>query len=123
MRSFHSLSFAFAGFVLLAACGQRVVSFATDVQPIIARHCLECHADGKPGQEKSGLKLGSYDDLMRGTRFGPIVKPGDSLSSVLTMLVEGRADASLKMPHGRASLSQENIRLLKMWVEQGAKNN
>jgi hypothetical protein len=37
--------------------------------------------------------------------------------------VEGRADASLTMPHGRAQLSQESIRLLKTWVEQGAKNN
>lgn len=123
MKTLHSFCFALAGITLLAACGERTVSFATDVQPIIARHCLECHADGKPGHEKSGLKLSSYDDLMRGTRFGPVVKPGDSLSSVLTMLVEGRADPSLTMPHGRAPLPQESIRLLKAWVEQGAKNN
>lgn len=123
MKTLHSFCIAFASIASLAACGQRAVSFATDVQPIIARHCLECHTDGKSGQEKSGLKLSSYDDLMRGTRFGPVVKPGDSLSSVLNMLVEGRADASLKMPHGRAQLPQESIRLLKTWVEQGAKNN
>ena len=123
MRTLHSFCFFCASIALLVACGQRTVSFASDIQPIIARHCLECHAEGKPGQEKSGLKLGSYDDLMRGTRFGPVVKPGDSLTSVLTMLVEGRADPSLKMPHGRAPLPQESIRLLKAWVEQGAKNN
>lgn len=123
MKTVHSFCFALAGVALLAACGQRTVSFVSDVQPIIARHCLECHADGKSGLEKSGLKLGSYDDLMRGTRFGPVVKPGDSLSSVLTMLVEGRADPSLKMPHTRAPLPQESIDLLKAWVAQGAKNN
>lgn len=123
MNTFHSFCLVLGGSALLAACGERTVSFASDIQPIIARHCLECHAEGKPGQEKSGLKLGSYDDLMRGTRFGPVVKPGDSLTSVLTMLVEGRADSSLKMPHGRTPLPQESIRLLKAWVEQGAKNN
>ncbi len=123
MKTVHSFCFALAGFGLLAACGERTVSFATDIQPIIARHCLECHAEGKPGQEKSGLKLASYDDLMRGTRFGPVVKPGDSLSSVLIMLVEGRADPSLKMPHTRAPLPQESIDFLKAWVAQGAKNN
>lgn len=123
MKTLHVFCFAIAGAGLLAACGQRTVSFATDIQPIIARHCLECHAEGKPGHEKSGLKLGSYEDLMRGTRFGPVVKPGDSLSSVLTTLVEGRADPSLTMPHTRAPLPQESIDLLKAWVQQGAKNN
>ena len=51
------------------------------------------------------------------------VKPGDSLSSVLIMLVEGRADPSIKMPHGKDSLPKEQIEVLKKWVEQGAKNN
>lgn len=107
----------------LSACGQKDVSYVADVQPIIKQYCLECHAEGGEGQVKSGLLMSSYDSLMKGTKFGAIVKPGDSLSSVLIMLVEGRADPSIKMPHGKDSLPKEKIEVLKKWVEQGARNN
>ncbi len=107
----------------LSACGKKEISYVADVQPIIKQYCLECHAEGGEGQVKSGLLMSSYDSLMKGTKFGAIVKPGDSLSSVLIMLVEGRADPSIKMPHGKDSLPKEQIEVLKKWVEQGAKNN
>lgn len=107
----------------LSACGQKDVSYVADVQPIIKQYCLECHAEGGEGQVKSGLLMSSYDSLMKGTKFGAIVKPGDSLSSVLIMLIEGRADPSIKMPHGKDSLPKEKIEVLKKWVEQGARNN
>lgn len=109
--------------LLLAACGEKEVSFKADVQPILAKHCLECHAPGGAGAEKSGLLMSSYDDLMKGTRFGAIIKPGDALTSALIMLVEGRADPSIRMPHQKEPLSKDQIALLRSWVEQGAKNN
>ncbi len=109
--------------LLLTACAQRQVSFKADVQPILKKHCEECHREGGEGQQKSGLLLSSYESLMKGTRFGPVVKPGDNLTSVLVMLVEGRADPSIKMPHGRRPLSAEEIALVRGWVEQGARNN
>ncbi len=108
---------------VLAACGQKEVSYQADVQPILKQYCLECHTEGGKGTEKSGLVMSNYESLMKGTRFGSIVKPGDSLSSVLIMLVEGRADPSLKMPHGKESIPKDKIEVLKKWVEQGAKNN
>ena len=109
--------------VLLAACGPQDVSFKADVLPILQQHCQECHRQGGEGQQKSGLLLTDYAGLMQGTRFGPVVKPGDSLTSTLTMLIEGRADPSIKMPHGKKALAQKEIELVRRWVEQGAKNN
>ena len=113
----------FGAIVLLTSCGQKEISFSADVQPILKQYCMECHAAGGQGSEKSGLQVSSYESLMKGTRFGAIIKPGDTLTSAMIMLVEGRADASIKMPHGKASLPKEKIDLLKKWVEQGAKNN
>lgn len=108
---------------VLVACGQKEISYKADVQPILQSYCVECHTENGQGYEKSGLLLTSYDGVMKGTRFGSIVKPGDALSSTMIMLVEGRADPSIKMPHGKEAMSKEKIEVLKQWVAQGAKNN
>lgn len=116
-----------AATALLAASGcerTQVVSYQKDVAPILDKHCKSCHTPGQAGYVVSGFELTSYDTLMKGTQFGPVVLPGDPLTSVLVMLIEGRADPSLKMPHGNASTpTQEEILTIRRWVEQGAKNN
>jgi hypothetical protein len=116
---------SFAGLALfaLAACSPSGVSYNKDVQPILARNCAECHAPGQKGFEASGLDTTSYQSLMKGGKFGQLIKPGDALSSSLNMLVEGRAHPSIQMPHGRAKLPDKEIETLKVWVNEGAKNN
>lgn len=120
------ISFALLSVVLLSNCqrSEPVASYAADVQPILQQHCLDCHVSGGAGYEASGLSMASYQDLMNGTRYGPIVLAGDDLSSVLVMLIEGRADPSINMPHGdRPGLTQADIDTIKSWVAQGAQDN
>ena len=103
---------------------QSMVSYSKQIIPILQNHCLECHVPNTPGQIASGLDMSSYESLMKGTKFGPVIKSGDSLSSTLVILVEGRADPSIKMPHGdRPSLSTAEINTLRQWIDQGAMNN
>lgn len=106
-----------------AGCSERSVSFERQVLPILQKHCAECHAPGAAGYVQSGLELTSFDTLMQGTRFGPIVEPGDPLISVLNQLVEGRAHPSITMPHGRSPLHDSEVAVLRTWVAQGALNN
>ena len=123
MKSAVLTSGLLATALLVAACGARQVGFKADVEPIVKQYCLECHAPGGQGTLASGLDMSSYEALLKGTRYGSIVKPGDSLSSVLIMLVEGRANPAIKMPHGKAELPKDKIAILRAWVDQGAKNN
>ncbi len=109
--------------LLLTACGQQTVSYQKDVLPVLKANCFECHTPGGIGYEMSKLDMSTYDTLMKGTQFGPVVKPGDSLTSVLVMLIENRADSSIHMPYQRNLMSQPNIDTIKTWVAQGAKNN
>lgn len=112
--------------LLLSACqrGAEEISYAHDVAPILEKHCKACHVPGQAGYVVSGFELQSYDTLMKGTQYGPVVLPGDPLTSVLVMLIEGRADPSLRMPHGDAEpLDPAEIATIRQWVEQGAKNN
>ena len=100
------------------------VSYSKDVRPIIDEHCMKCHKAGGEGEEKSGLNMETYADLMKGTKFGPMIVPGDAFGSNLIVLIEGRADPSIHMPrdeHG--PLSEPEIATIKNWIEQGALEN
>jgi len=113
--------------ILLAGCsGASEVSFSQDVKPILEQNCIKCHQEGGKGQEASGFSMTTYADLMKGTRFGPMIIAGDTLSSNLVVLMEGRADPSIRMPftHGKwKSIARQDIETIKLWIEQGAKNN
>jgi Planctomycete cytochrome C len=120
------LAAAAASLLAVSACQRSAptVSYQKDVVPILDKHCKVCHLQGQAGYVVSGFDLGSYETLMKGTQFGPVVLPGDPLTSVLVMLIEGRVDPSLRMPHGDATTpSADEILTIRRWVEQGAKNN
>jgi hypothetical protein len=115
------------GLLVVAGCSSEEatqVSFKKDVFPIINTECLDCHSapDGQ-GYQASGLNLGSYEGLMKGTKFGPVIVPGESVNSTLVRLIEGKADPSIQMPHGGIKLSEDKIEVIKKWVNQGAKDN
>jgi len=99
------------------------VSFKLDVLPILENHCVKCHQPGGPGYEASGLDLRTYASLMKGTKHGKIVVPGDPLTSNMMVLIEGRADPSIRMPHHERPLLIQQIEILRDWVAQGAKDN
>jgi hypothetical protein len=111
--------------VLFCCSTGREISYRRDVLPTLERNCFACHTPPRgEGYRKAGLDLTTYETLMRGSLYGPVISPGDSQTSVLNMLVEGRADPSMRMPHGRSyPLTDEEIGILRQWVEQGAKNN
>ncbi len=115
---------AIASVSLLTGCSEKEISFQADVMPIIKANCAECHINPQgEGIQASGLDLSGYVPLMKGTKFGPIVKPGDAVSSTLNILVEGKADPSIAMPHDKSPLTKKDQKTLRDWVTQGAKNN
>lgn len=109
----------------IAGCErEQRVSFANDVKPILAEHCFECHLSGGTGVDASGFSMSTYEDLMRGTTHGPMIIPGDALGSNLLVLMEGRADPSIRMPHNQLEgADPAEIDTIRRWIEQGAPNN
>ena len=111
---------------LVSGCAtDRVVGYRSDIEPILQDKCLQCHLppDGE-GYVSTGLSMASYDALMDGTMFGTIIIPGDSRRSVLNKLVEHRAGAQMGMPPGTIKgLTDEEVELFRLWVDQGAELN
>lgn len=111
--------------LILTACArEEPVSFSQDVKPIIDQNCIACHKPGGDGYEASGFSMVSYDDLIKGTKFGPMIISGDSAGSNMLVLMEGRADPSISMPHGAMKpVRGSDIETIRRWIDQGAKNN
>ncbi len=113
----------FAATWAATAAAAEHASFKAHVFPIIRENCLACHQPGGLGYEASGLDLRTYEGLMRGTKYGPIVVPGDAFTSNLNVLVEGRANPGIRMPyHGKKLTRWERV-LIRRWVNRGAENN
>ena len=88
-----SMTLAVGGAVILAgrpspACAANaVVSFNDDILPIFKGRCVDCHQSGGVGYEKSGLDLRTYAGVMKGTKFGSMVTPGNPDTSNLVWLL------------------------------------
>lgn len=99
------------------------ITFSEDVVPIFKGRCIGCHQPGGAGYEKSGLDLTTYEGVMKGTKFGPMVIPRDPESSNLVWLLDWRASPETRMPHGKKKLSTCDRDAIRKWIRQGAKNN
>lgn len=99
------------------------VSFKNDVMPIFKENCSACHLKGGMGYNASGFSVESYDTIMKGTKFGPVIHAGQSVSSTLKILLEHKANQKINMPKEAPKLSEDKIQIISKWIDQGAKNN
>ncbi|MFZ0106596.1 MAG: c-type cytochrome domain-containing protein [Thiobacillus sp.] len=107
---------------LLGGCGDKPLTYQADIKPILDANCVACHVPGGTGYDQTGLQLDSYDAVMKGTKLGPVVVAGSSVSSTLYRLVSGQADPSIRMPHGQGALPDADVSKIAAWIDQGAKN-
>lgn len=90
--------------------------FQSEVWPILATKCLDCHNDEIA---ESGLSLSSRAGLLRGgTRGTAINVDGSPLDSPLVSMIQ--PDTHPRMPFGQPPLSLEEIEVLSIWVASGA---
>ena len=95
---------------------QTRVDFATQIQPIIARECLECHSQDR---RKGGLSLATYSDALDGGRNGAVIRPGNGAGSPLIHRLTGALDP--QMPKDADPLPAADIALVRLWIDQGAR--
>ena len=92
------------------------VDFQQQIQPIIAKHCLECHSQDR---RRGGLSLASYGDAMDGGKNGPSIRPANGAGSPLIHRLTGAAEP--QMPKDEPPLAPAEIALIKRWIDQGAR--
>lgn len=92
--------------------------YAKQIDPIFDANCVSCHGESK---SKGGLRLDSYERLMRGGKDGAVIaagKPDKSL--LLERITLPPGDKHFMPAEGRPPLKPEEIAWIKAWVLQGA---
>ena len=98
-----------------AAVGAGPVSYASQVAPLFASQCTDCH-----GAEttEAGLALHTYEAVMKGSEYGTVVEAGNPDASLLLDMI-----AAGEMPQDADALSAEQVALVRSWIAAGAANN
>lgn len=94
--------------------------FTARVEPILRNKCVTCHNANK---HKSNLRLDSFEQLMKGSKHGPVIKAGDPQHSELYRRVTLPADNKHAMPaEGKPRLTSDEVKVIELWLSAGASN-
>ncbi len=94
-----------------------VVSYSTDISPIISGNCTFSGCHGTSNSEK--FKLLTYDEVMR---HCDIVANAPE-SSKLYSIIKSRNEETIMPRKPYSPLTEHQIILIFVWIGQGAKNN
>jgi mono/diheme cytochrome c family protein len=110
-----------AGTLLFLAVGDEASAQASasatyaDGAPILAERCVVCHSgDAAP----AGLRLDSFEAVLKGGLKGAVVKAGDPAASELIRRIRGTSQPRMPMT-GPPFLSEGEMALFEGWVAGG----
>ncbi len=97
------------------------VDFQKEILPILKRSCTACH---NATDHKGDLVLETPATILKGGESGPAVVAGKSGESLLLKVAAHQAKPIMPPKNNKANapnLKPEELGLLKLWIDQGAK--
>lgn len=101
--------------VCLAATDADIAYFETDIRPILAERCFECHG---PEEQESDLRLDHISTILKGGEYGAALVAGKPEESNIVEAINW-SDPDFQMPP-KKKLSDEEIDKLTKWIAMGA---
>ncbi len=123
---FRSPAFVAGPLFFASLNAMAAVSFEKEVLPVLQTKCMDCHkaptvdSNGKKKEPKAGLRLDAAWAILKGSENGPVLKPGESDKSGLYQVVTLPKDDDGFMPPKGDPLTDQEIKLLKSWIDEGA---
>ncbi len=96
----------------LAADDTASIDFTSQIRPILRDHCLDCHGGVKQAADLSFIHRDAALEVIEAG------KPDQSV--LLDRVLSKDADEMMPPPEHGSPLTDEEIRLLTQWIEQGA---
>lgn len=91
------------------------LNFDEHIVPLLTARCTGCH---NPDKAKGGLDMITFEPLMTGGSSGEVIRPGDGEASRLVRLISHLEEPT--MPPLESKLPDEQIAMIRAWVDQGA---
>jgi mono/diheme cytochrome c family protein len=93
------------------------IDFEAAVRPVLAKHCYECHGDGR---RKGGLSLETEKDALQGgdSLHASYVAGKSAESLILQRVLE--TDPAKRMPPKGGPLDAAETAALRAWIDAGA---
>jgi hypothetical protein len=123
-RFFLFVLFPFVGFAKLEIKEikrEKQVDYQEEVLPILRANCLACH---NRTRSKGDVVMETPDDIRKGNEGGSFVEAGNAEESFLFQLAAHTDDPVMppaKNKVGARNLTPDELGLLKLWIDQGAK--
>lgn len=100
----------------------KMISYKSDVAPIMRRYCLPCHTEDT--MNPSDLYLDTHENIMAGGKHGKSLVAGNPDSSLLLRKMSLKPPFGDPMPLKRTTpFPGDTLKILSEWIKQGAKNN
>lgn len=99
------------------------VDFQKDILPILQRNCLACHS---ANDRQGDLVLESPEGMLKGGDHGPVLKPNSGLESLMIKLAAHQQEPVMppaKNDVNAKNLTPDELGLLRLWIDQGAKGS
>lgn len=93
------------------------ISFQNAISPTLQTYCVGCHGGS------GGFFVTSVTSITSSGNHGPNVLPGDGANSNMVKKLTATPPFGDRMPQGGPYMSAEFIDTLRMWIDQGAKDN
>jgi hypothetical protein len=105
---------------LASSSGAQTVDFQRQIRPLLSGNCFHCHGPD-PQTRMAGLRLDLREGAFEARPNGAPIVPRDPEKSLIIQRIT-QSDAALRMPppYSHKELTQDQIELLRRWVEQGA---
>ena len=112
--------------IKLPESGETIL-YSKHIEPIFLNSCAGsgCHIGD---DNEAGLALNSWENVIKGSEFGGVVVPYSGARSHLFQHINtdselGPTVSEFRMPLSRDPLPIEQIKAIKRWIDEGAKND
>ena len=132
MKNIFLLIFISFASLFIESCGNKKsltsvsdsVDYNIHIRPILSDRCFKCHGPDAR-QRKANLRLdtpeGAYSALKDDSTKHVIVPGHSDLSEVFLKISTADTSEVMPPPNSNLSLNQNEISLIKKWIDQGAK--
>lgn len=110
-------TFLVASVIAADSAKEQIVTYEEHIRPIFRAHCFKCHGEQ---EQKGGLALDTYAEVLKGGNGDEVLKAGRPNSSTLFLSVarEGGDDVP-GMPPKQGKIPDAEIELIRKWIQGG----